>query len=203
MAAARENILGKGLSHRVGRHPFRPAGRGGGGLQNPVRLHPRNGPILPASARKKEVVRGRLRTLESLIEIGLEGGPELGIQGHRSASDSAALNPMTALEPLAGKGDFGPDAGQVPYVPDPDGEQFRNAESRQPAEEKEHLVASPVEGTKELDFLIGQEGARGGHTRVDKAPASRAASKDQCLAKRVPTDAQGVEPPFANDHMIE
>ena len=104
----------------------------------------RDGPVLPGSARKKEGVRGRLRTRESLVEIGLEGGPEPGIQGHRPAADPAALDPMAALEPLAGKGDFGPDAGQVPYVPDPDGEQFRDAESRQPAEEKEHLVAGLV-----------------------------------------------------------
>ena len=63
---------------------------------------------------------------------------------------------MTALEPLTGKGDLGSDTAPVPYVSDPDGKQFRDAKSRQSAEEKKHLVAPPVEGGKELDFLIGQ-----------------------------------------------
>ena len=155
MPAACKNILGKGLSERVGRHPFRAAGRGGGSLQNSVCLHPGDGPVFSASARKKVSIRGWFGTREAFAKIGLERGPEPRIQGHRPAADPAALDPMTALEPLAGKGDFGPDAGPVPYVPDPDGEQFRDAESSQPTEEKEYLVAPTVEGGEELDFLIG------------------------------------------------
>jgi len=52
--------------------------------------------------------------------------------------------------------DFGPDTSPVRYVSDPNRKQFRDVESRQPAEEKKRLAAPPVECGKELYFFLGQ-----------------------------------------------